>query len=242
MWSQIRSTYAWILLSVIVLPLFPAAWAFAGLSTRVDPTRARLRVLVSRWVSLYARLTPLYRFRVEGRDHIPASGPYVLIANHESGLDVLSMLMLHTPARFLAESWMFRVPLAGALFRRCRHIPVTVDDRESGRAALAEVASALAERSPVAIFPEGRLSPDGISEFRPGAFVAAQRAGVPIVPILLEGAGRAWRPGTMVVEGRHEIRIAVQRAIPASEVSATSAEELSNRAREQILGARRASG
>lgn len=222
-----------------MLPLFPVAWVFEKLTAQRDPVRARLRAFVSTWVSAYARLTPLYRFHIEGRSHLPATGSYVLIANHESGLDVLSMLTLRTPARFLAESWMFEVPLAGALFRRCRHIPVKVGDRDSGRAALEEVARALAEGSPVAIFPEGRLSPDGIAAFRPGAFVAAKRACVPIVPVLLEGAGQAWRPGTMVVEGRHEIRIAVLEPIAAAQVAEASAQALSELARERILGARR---
>jgi len=239
MWSSIRSTYAWILLSLIMLPLFPVAWIVALATGRRDPLRSRLRVFVSSWVSLYARLTPLYRFQVEDADRLPRDRPYVLVANHESGLDVLCLLYLRTPARFLAESWLFEVPLAGPLFRRCRHIPVKIGDRESGRAALAQAAGALAEGSPVAVFPEGQLSPDRLAVFKPGAFVAAQRAGVPIVPVLLEGAGQAWRPGTMVVEGRHEIRIAVLEPIGAEEVATTSPEALSGRVQSLILGARR---
>lgn len=239
MWSIIRSIYAWLLLSVIMLPLFPAAWMFARLSRRSDPKRDRLRVLVASWVSLYARLTPLYGFHVENRERLPAHGAYVLIANHESGLDVLSLLYLRTRARFLAEKWIFKVPLAGPLMRACRHIPVKLGDKESGRSALEEVGRALAEGSPVAIFPEGELSPDGMTQFRAGAFVAAKRAGVPIVPLLLEGTGAAWRPGTLVVRGRHEIRIAVLTAISAEQVASESPEALAERARAAILAARR---
>lgn len=236
--SFIRSGYAWVLLSLIVLPLFPAAWLFAAITGRRDPRRDRLRVFVSRWVSLYARLTPLYSFRVEGGEQLPESGPYVLVANHESGLDVLSMLRLGTRARFLAEHWIFEVPLAGPLMRKCRHIPVQVGDRESGRAALEEAGRALVAGSPVVIFPEGKLSPDGMAEFRPGAFVLAKRIGVPIVPVLLEG-GRAWRPGTLVVRGRHEVRIVVLPAIGMDTVAAEDAAALSARTRAAILEARR---
>lgn len=238
MWSTIRSTYAWLLLSVIMLPLFPSAWLFAALTRRGDPKRDRLRVLVASWVSVYARLTPLYGFHVEHRERLPAEGAYVLIANHESGLDVLSLLFLRTRARFLAEHWIFKVPLAGPMMRRCRHIPVKLGDKESGRAALEEVGRALAEGTPVAIFPEGELSPDGMAPFRAGAFVAAHRAGVPIVPLLLEGTGSAWRPGTMVVRGRHEIRIAVLPEIAAEVVARESPERLSELARSALLGAR----
>jgi 1-acyl-sn-glycerol-3-phosphate acyltransferase len=238
-WSIIRSIYAWLLLSVIMLPLFPATWIFARITHRSDPKRDRLRVLVASWVSLYARLTPLYGFHVENRERLPATGAFVLIANHESGLDVLSLLYLRTRARFLAERWIFKVPLAGALMRACRHIPVKPGDKESGRSALEEVGRALGEGSPVAIFPEGELSPDGMTQFRAGAFVAAKRAGVPIVPLLLEGTGAAWRPGTLVVRGRHEIRIAVLPAITAEQVASQSPEVLADQARAAILAARR---
>jgi 1-acyl-sn-glycerol-3-phosphate acyltransferase len=237
-WSTLRSTYAWILLSVIVLPLFPVAFVHAILMRRRDADRSRLRVLVARWVSLYARSTPLYRFEVEHRDRIPATGPYVLVANHESGLDVLTLLYLRTTARFLADAWLFKVPLAGPLMQRCRHIRVDTSDRESGREALEEVGRSLAEGTPVAIFPEGRLMPDGMGAFMAGAFVAAQRAGVPIVPVLLEGAGNAWRPGTLVVRGAHEIRIAVLPPVPAEDVKKLSTEALSARVRSDLLAAR----
>jgi len=77
-----------------------------------------------------------------------------------------------------------------------------------------------------------------MAPFRAGAFVAAQRAGVPIVPLLLEGTGTAWRPGTMVVRGRHEIRIVVLPEISAEVVGRESPERLSELARSAILAAR----
>ena len=240
MWSAIRSVYAWILLSVIMLPLFPVLAVVAFLTIPFDRRRAGLRVFVSTWVSTYALLTPLYRFRIEGQERLPHSQPYVLVANHESGLDTLCLLLLRTPARFLADSWLFRIPLAGWLFRLSHHIPVRVGDAESGRRALATAQSALEEHSPVAIFPEGHLSPDAMDDFRPGAFVLAQRAGVPIVPVLIEGAGHAWRPGTLVVHGTHRIRIAILEPIGPDEVKATPPEALAARTRERIDGARTA--
>lgn len=207
--STLRTAYAWVLLSVIVLPLFPVAFLLRPLLLWRDPSGDGLRRLTAAWVSLYTRLTPLYRFTVDGVEHVPREGPYVIVANHESGLDVLTLLYLGTPARFLAETWMFRIPLAGWLFRACRHIPVKPGDRDSGRRALEAAESAIAAGTPVAIFPEGKLSPDGLAELKPGAFVLAARTRAPIVPVRLSGTGRAWRPGTVVVHGAHEIGISV---------------------------------
>jgi 1-acyl-sn-glycerol-3-phosphate acyltransferase len=119
--------------------------------------------------------------------------------------------MLRTPARILGHHRYLKIPLAGWLFRAAGMIPVKPGDRDSGRAALAAIQDSLQAGTPVVVFPEGDLFPDAMSEFRNGAFVAAKRARVPIVPVLLEGMGQAWRPGTLVVKGRHELRIAADR-------------------------------
>lgn len=218
-----------------MLPLFPTAFVLRPVLLRLDPSGNRFRVLIARWVSLYAHLTPLYRFTIEGTSHLPKSGPYVLVANHESGLDVLTLLMLGVPVRFLAETWMFKIPLAGWLFRSCRHIPVKPGDRESGRRALETAEASLDDGIPVGIFPEGKLSPDELAEFKPGAFVLSARKGVPIVPVCIEGTGAAWRPGTVVVHGAHQIRITVLDAIEP--VADDEPSRLSERTREALLAA-----
>jgi len=207
---------------------------FDALAGSFDPRRDRLRRMVARWASLYGKWSPLYHIEIEGRSHFPRSGAYVVVANHESGLDTLLLLMLGTPARFLAEHWLFHATGAGWLMRTCRHIEVKVGDRESGHRALEEAVRALAEGSPVAIFPEGRYDEGVLNEFRPGAFVTAKRTGAAIVPVLIEGSGRAWRPGTLVVHGRHTIRLVVSRPITAEIVEAETVEELIERTRKQL--------
>ena len=238
MLSKLRSAYAWALLSGLMLALFPAARGFAFWKRGSDPRGDALRRLCARWISLYGRWTPLYDFTIEGREHLPQQGPFVLVANHESGLDVLCLQMLGTPARFLAEHWLFDIPLSGPLFRRAGHIPVVVGNRESGRAALETATKALADGTPVAVFPEGKLSPDALGDFKPGGFVLAQRAGVPLVPVRIVGAGAAWRPGTLVVHGRHPIRIRILPPLCGAELDG-DAQELAQQVRETI---RRAGG
>jgi len=61
---------------------------------------------------------------------------------------------------------------------------------------------------------------------------------VPIVPVLIEGTGAAWTPGTVVVHGKHLIRIAVLTPIDADEVADSSVEALTLRTREKLVAAR----
>jgi 1-acyl-sn-glycerol-3-phosphate acyltransferase len=233
--ARLRSAYAWALLSVIMLPLFPALKLMRFLTRESDPKGDRLRVFMARWVSVYGWATPLYRFEIVGSEKLPRGAPYVMIANHESGLDILAMLMLSTPARFIAEDYLFEATFASWLLRSTGQIPVRIGDRESGHQALAIAQASLAEGTPIVIFPEGHLSPDVLAPFRPGAFVLAQRAHVPLVPVLLEGAGRAWRPGTMVVTGSHVIRIRILDSIPVNEVTASQPEELAERTHKRFV-------
>ena len=132
--------------------------------------------------------------------------------------DFLPGFLLGSPARFLSADWVTRIPAVGPLFHWCEYIAMDPASRESRARAMAEVARSLASGTPVAIFPEGRI-PDpseGLAEFRPGAFRAALEAGVPIVPVVLSGTGRAWAPRTVTVEGRHAIHIRVLPAIHAT--------------------------
>ena len=86
--------------------------------------------------------------------------------------------------------------------------------------------------------PEGELLPGAMGPFRPGAFVAAQRARVPVVPVLIEGSGDAWSPGAFVVHGTHVIRITVLDPIGADQVAEVPVERLVELARTRIEEAR----
>lgn len=209
--STLRSIYAWGLFGLILVPVFILAQLEAAAHSLRGTPRDGLRRRVARGLSRYARWSPLYDFRIEGREHLPTSGPYVLVSNHESLLDPLCFFLLETPARILASDRALRVPFVATLFRSCEHIGVNRSDADSRKRALDTACLALEDGTPVAIFPEGQLpsAPGEMAEFHTGAFVAAQSCGVPVVPVVLSGTGRAWAPDTVVVEGRHAIGIRV---------------------------------
>jgi 1-acyl-sn-glycerol-3-phosphate acyltransferase len=157
------------------------------------------------WVAVRALLRPLFCFRAEGLERLPA-GPAVLVANHPSALDPL-FLAAAVPERlvFLAAAEFLALPAVGWAMRTYGCIPVRrgeVDSRAVRGALLA-----LEAGRKVAVFPEGRVTPhpDGRPGLR-GAALLAARAGVPVVPVAIAGTGRvfplgAWfpRPGRVAV-------------------------------------------
>lgn len=118
-------------------------------------------------------------------------GPCILVANHQSLIDILLLLQLPTDARCWAKRWPFRVPFLGLMMRLCGHLCVE-DPRVFYKAA-----ESLRSGVSLLVFPEGTRSRDGkLTRFHDGAFVLAARTGVPVVPVLIRGSGTTMPPGT----------------------------------------------
>ncbi|MEZ4363011.1 MAG: lysophospholipid acyltransferase family protein [Kofleriaceae bacterium] len=142
-----------------------------------------------------ARCSPIWDFQVEGQ----APGdvkrmPYVVVANHESSADPFLLSWLPFDMRWVAKVSLFKLPVIGWLMRLGGDIRLQRGDGASVRAMLAEARATLDGGLPVMIFPEGTRSPDGaLQRFKDGAFHLAIEAGVPILPLAIEGT-RACRP------------------------------------------------
>jgi 1-acyl-sn-glycerol-3-phosphate acyltransferase len=172
----------------------PLAWLAVVLAPGRTWSRRALRAACRTILALAGA-----RVRVTGKDALCAPrGPFVLVSNHRSYLDVL-VLTAALPLSFafvakaeLGRSWISRWPLAriGTLF-------VERFDRRQGLADFRKVATETAAGSSVLFFPEGTFGPDdGLRPFHPGAFLAAVHAGAPVVPVALSGTREVLPPGS----------------------------------------------
>lgn len=136
----------------------------------------------------------VYRYKVQGDEHIPVQGAAVLVCNHVSFVDaVLLMAASPRPIRFLMDHRIFRVPLLGWLFKLAKAIPVAPrgEDPAAYEAAFDAAAQVLREGDLLAIFPEGGITRDGtLQEFKGGIMKILERAradgvNAPVVPMAL---------------------------------------------------------
>jgi 1-acyl-sn-glycerol-3-phosphate acyltransferase len=143
--------------------------------------------------------------RIRGLENLPA-GPSVVVANHASYADG-ALMQAVLPARFgfVVKKEMDRIPLAGLLLRRLGTVFV---DRFNAREGASDTAKLVRNRDAIAVFPEGTFHPDrGLRRFRMGAFYAAVRGNMPVVPVSIRGtrrllpAGR-WLPRPVPLEVR----------------------------------------
>ena len=136
----------------------------------------------------------VYRFKVQGDQHIPSTGAAVLVCNHVSFIDaVLLMAASPRPMVFLMDHRIFRQPVLGWLFRLAKAIPIAPqkEDPQAYEAAFERAAEVLRAGDLLAIFPEGGITKDGtLQPFKGGIVKILDRAradglDVPVVPMAL---------------------------------------------------------
>ena len=133
-----------------------------------------------------------YGVRAYGRRNIPAGGPFIVACTHQSYLDpVVVGFTCPAPVRYFARRSLFRNPLFAALIRAYGAFAVERETADLG--ALRKALRFLRGGEAVLLFPEGTRTRDGrIGEVKPGVFLLAERAGVPVVPAVIEGAREIW--------------------------------------------------
>jgi 1-acyl-sn-glycerol-3-phosphate acyltransferase len=155
----------------------------------------------------------LLGMRVSTRSLDSLPNPCVVVANHESYLDGVVLAAILPPHfGFVIKREMRGVPAAGWLLERIGALFVARNNvKGSARDALRVLRSAASGQA-LAFFPEGtfRHQP-GLLPFHNGAFTAAERGGLPVVPLIIRGTRRRLAPGTLLP---HPGRISVE-ALPA---------------------------
>ncbi|HEX7932141.1 MAG TPA: MFS transporter [Paraburkholderia sp.] len=139
------------------------------------------------WVLVHT----FYRIRLVHAERIPEEGAAVLVCNHVSFVDaVVIMAESPRPIRFVMDHQIFRMPLAGWVFRHAKAIPIAPAHQDAQLLARAyeRSAQALAEGELVCIFPEGKLTRTGeMNPFRHGVAEIIGRTPAPVIPMALRG-------------------------------------------------------
>lgn len=160
--------------------------------------RGPVRALLERWFDL----------RVEGVEHLPASGPYIVAANHHNYLDGIVLgVAVPAPISFLVMPRVWRAtPLHPRLHRHIGSILLDLDRRDVG--ALRDALQALASGRVVGIFPEGPFSVRGRLEAGLGGVaLLALRSGAPVIPAGVRGTYEALRGRRHYVPRRHPLGV-----------------------------------
>jgi 1-acyl-sn-glycerol-3-phosphate acyltransferase len=175
---------------------------------------------IAQWCSGMA-IRLIYRLHVRNAENVPAEGPVLIAANHQSFLDppAIGCLVTQRQLDFVARGGLFENRHFGWFIAFLNSIPVAEEGPDA--AAIREILRRLGMGRCVMIFPEGSRTPDGtIQPFKRGVALLVKRAKCPVVPAAIEGAFEAWpreRKGPKIL-GAPKIRVLYGEPIPYDEL------------------------
>jgi 1-acyl-sn-glycerol-3-phosphate acyltransferase len=183
--SRLRSYFLW----TPLVWLYTVVLGCVSLAVSLfDPTGERQQKIAQLW-SRMILWTVGAEVQVDGLDKIDITKPQVYVVNHLSAFDI-PVLYSYLPFQFriLAKKELFRYPFMGWHLRRSGQIPVVLESPKASVRSLNLAVAAIHKGKSLVIFPEGGRSPDGqLHAFMGGAFYAAVKAQVDVVPIVLVG-------------------------------------------------------
>lgn len=174
---------------------------------------------------------------VRGIDNLPADS-CVVVANHASYIDG-PLLNGYLPARFgfVIKGEMRDIPVVHFLLRRSGSKFVERKEMTGSSRDARQLVKAAQEGESLGFFPEGTfLLERGIGRFRPGAFVAAIKGDMPVVPVAISGA-REIMPSGRLMPRKSDLVIEILPAIAPGDDDYASSRKLAEASRQRIITA-----
>jgi len=138
-------------------------------------------------------LVVLYRLKRIDVHKVPAIGPVLIVANHQSFFDppAISVGIRHRQTDFLARGGLFKFKPFGWLIKNLHAMPIKQGAGDAG--AMKATIAKLKSGKMMMVFPEGSRTSDGqMTEFQRGIAVLLKRTDCQVVPVGISGAFDAW--------------------------------------------------
>ena len=218
--------FAWLCFGLVVI--------FALLMTIFVPgkeRRERLAAAASRAVFVL----PGIRVNAIGLENIPHES-CVVVANHASYIDgILLKGYLHARFSFVIKGEMRNIPVVHFVLRRAGAKFVERNKHSGSARDARQIVKAAQGGESLAFFPEGTFRKEpGVGQFRPGAFVAAVRGQMPVVPVAISGT-RSMLPAGGILPRPNTLTFEVLPPIRPGDTEFGDSRELAEAARQRIL-------
>lgn len=184
-----RLFYTFISLLVFFVSAFvlvtPYTLIYRLIGRNSEKKRLHYHDIIRRFNSFAIHYLPGVKYTIENPQNETFDKPAVIIANHQSHLDLVCLLMLSRKIVVLTNDWVWKDPFYGLIIRYAEFYPVSNGFDEN----LPKLKNLVERGYSIVVFPEGTRTPDGkIGRFRNGAFLLAQQLGIDILPLFIHGA------------------------------------------------------
>ncbi len=218
--------YAWLIFAVVVIATLLAMIFVPG-------KQQRMRIAAAACKSVF--MLSGTRVRVTGIDNLPTDHS-VVVANHASYIDGV-LLKGYLPGRFnfVIKGEMRNIPVAHFLLRRVGSKFVERNELTGSARDARQIVKAAQEGESLGFFLEGTFRKErGVGRFRAGAFVAAIRGDLPVIPVAISGT-RYMLPSGRFLPRPNTLRIDVLPAIAPGDPGFEDSRVLAETARQRVL-------
>lgn len=168
------------------------------------------------------------KVHVMGYENIPKKGPYIIVSNHRSMLDInLIQGYINAHAGFIAKKELGKFFTIGDFLKILGGELIDRDNPRDAVMAIDRIVDKMRhDEQVIALFPEGTRSIDGkIQDFKAGSMKIMAKAKVPILPIVISGTERSMPKGSIYIK-RADIYLSIMPVVKPEEFDEMSSKEL----------------
>ncbi len=162
--------------------------------------------------------------------------PYFFAMNHQSLFDIVAAFVcIPINLRFVAKKSLRLIPFLGWYMSVTRMVFIDRQNREDAKRSLEEACEKIKTGISILTFPEGTRSRDGrVMPFKKGLFIMAIQAGVPIVPVAIDGAHNLLQRDTLRIQPCR-INLVIGQPIPTAGLTLDDRDALMQRVRDALI-------
>ncbi len=228
----------WCSTLLLTLTLFLLMLLVTALTFPLDPKHQLQHSLCYLWSDALIALNPYWHITVHGRKNINPGHIYVIVANHQSLLDIVMLFQLRIQFKWIAKDSLFRIPVLGWCLSLARHVCIKRGSLSSIRRLNRQASDWLDAGISMMYFPEGTRSSSGkVLKFHNGAFKLALKKQVPILPVAIQGTATAMPKHGFIFNPGGAISINVLPPLEYTDFTIGNLETLKHTVKDQITQA-----
>ncbi len=203
---KLISAVLWLWFVISSLILTPPLFVIWGLTFFFDRRLRILHLYSCFWGAQYIWVNPLWRLKIIDREKFKSSRAQVVVSNHQSLVDIIVIYSLFKHFRWTSKLENFRLPFVGWVLRMNKSIKIFRNDPDAYEKFREQALKALSDGNSIMIFPEGTRSKNTrLRKFKEGAFRIALETGSDILPVVLNGTGKAIPKKGWSLEGKQKL-------------------------------------
>ncbi len=238
--KKILSLFFWLMAVIMTLGVFFADLFIVVFLYPFDRKRKMCHAQGFWWADVLIWVNPFWSLEIRGLENIDPHKTYIVIANHESLVDIVIVYKTRMQFKWVAKASLFDIPIFGWCMKRMKYMKLQRGAYSSIKQVYETAGDWLRQGVSVLFFPEGtRRVTEEMNPFKGGAFKLAIKEHVPILPIYIGGSREVIPRGSWIFKAKAACKMYVLPEVDTSGFGPEDFGKLRDIVREKIIAASR---